>query len=115
GMFYNYFPTDVPTHLPCIIHATFDLTNNRKEINETHANQHILRDIVFSLGDIAAQRLKKTNADWQVYEFLTPTSNGHRKVLNDFYTLLVEKRENVKAYPTLGNQYLLKDEVVYHG
>src|SRR5690606_13895437 len=42
GMFYNYFPTDVPTQLPCIIHATFDLTNNRKEINGTDANKYIL-------------------------------------------------------------------------
>lgn len=115
GMFYNYFPTDVATNLPCIIHATFDLTNNRKEINETNANQHILSEIVKSLGEIANQRLKKEIADWQAYKFLTFTSDNSRKVLKDFYLLLFATREKVKVYPTVDNQYLLKDEVVYHG
>jgi hypothetical protein len=115
GMFYNYFPTDVATNLPCTIHATFDLTNNRKEINETNANQHILSEIVKSLGEIANQRLKKEIADWQAYEFLTFTSHNSRKVLKDFYLLLFATREKVKVYPTVDNQYLLKDEVVYHG
>lgn len=115
GMFYNYFPTDVATYLPCIIHATFDLTNNRKEINETNANKHILEEIVKSLGEIADQRLKKANADWQAYEFLTPTSKNNRKVLKDFYNQLEDIKETVNVYPTVDHQYLLKDEVVYHG
>lgn len=115
GMFYNYFPTDVATYLPCIIHATFDLTNNRKEINETNANKHILEEIVKSLGEIADQRLKKTNADWQAYEFLTPTSKNNRKVLKEFYNQLEDIKETVNVYPTVDNQYLLKNEVVYHG
>lgn len=115
GMFYNYFPTEVATNLPCIIHATFDLTNNRKEINETNANQYILGEIVKSLGEIADERLKKATADWQAYEFLTSTSHNNRKVLKDFYSLLIATKEKVKVYPTVDNQYLLKDEVVYHG
>lgn len=115
GMFYNYFPTNVATNLPCIIHATFDLTNNRKEINETNANKHILGEIVESLGEITNQRLKKEKADWQAYEFLTATSNENRKILKDFYTYLFETRENVKVYPTVDHQYLLKADVVYHG
>lgn len=115
GMFYNYFPTDVPTQLPCLIHATFDLTNNRKEINDTNANLHILHEIVNSLGDIADQRLKKHTADWQAYQFLTAAKNTNRKVLESFYTELVKKRETISVYPTVDNQYLKKEEVIYHG
>ncbi|MDX4972147.1 sacsin N-terminal ATP-binding-like domain-containing protein [Myroides odoratimimus] len=115
GMFYNYFPTDVATHLPCIIHATFDLTNNRKEINETNANKHILEEIVKSLGEIADGRLKKANTDWQAYEFLTATSTKNRDVLEKFYTDLSKIKETVKVYPSVDNQYLLQDELIYHG
>lgn len=115
GMFYNYFPTDVATNLPCNIHATFDLTNNRKEINETNANKYILEEIVKSLGEIADQRLKKETSDWQAYEFLTSTSKNNRKVLKDFYNQLEEKKEAIGVYPTVDNQYLLKNEVFYHG
>ncbi len=115
GMFYNYFPTDVATNLPCIIHATFDLTNNRKEINETDANKHILEEIVKNLGEIADQRLKKETADWQAYKFLTATSIENRDILKEFYTDLSKIRETVKVYPTVDHQYLLKADVVYHG
>lgn len=115
GMFYNYFPTDVPTDLPCIIHATFDLTNNRKEINRTVANLFILDEIVNSLGEIADKRLKNEKADWQAYQFLTAENNVHREVLKQFYNNLTKKREEIFVYPTVDNQYLKKEDVVYHG
>jgi len=115
GMFYNYFPTDVPTQVPCIIHATFDLTNNRKEINETNANKHILHEIVNSLGEITDIRLKKETADWQAYQFLTAAHIANRKVLEPFYAELIKKRETICVYPTVEHQYLKKEDVIYHG
>lgn len=115
GMFYNYFPTDVPTQLPCIIHATFDLTNNRKEINGTDVNKHILQEIVATLGDITNKRLKKSVADWEAYTFLTRTGNTQRNVLNEFYKAIIEKREAIGVYPTVDNQYLKKQNVLHHG
>lgn len=115
GYFYNYFQTDVPTDLPCIIHATFDLTSNRKEINGTDANKYILAEIVENLGSIAENHLKKTTADWDAYTFLTRTGNAQRTVLNDFYKAIIEKREAIAVYPTLDNQYLKKEETIYHG
>ncbi|SUX45655.1 ATP-binding protein [Chryseobacterium indoltheticum] len=115
GYFYNYFQTDVPTDLPCIIHATFDLTSNRKEINGTDANKYILAVIVENLGSIAENHQKKATADWDAYTFLTRTGNAQRTVLNDFYKAIIEKREAIGVYPTVDNQYLKKEEVIYHG
>lgn len=115
GYFYNYFQTDVPTDLPCIIHATFDLTSNRKEINGTDANKYILTQIVESLGAIAESSLKKSIADWDTYTFLSRTGNAQRTVLNDFYKAIIEKKEAIGVYPTVDNQYSKKEDVFYHG
>ncbi|MCU7614833.1 DUF3883 domain-containing protein [Chryseobacterium sp. GMJ5] len=115
GKFYNYFPTDIYTQLPCIIHATFDLNSSRKEINETNANKYILHEIVTSLGDIADKRLKKKTADWQAYQFLTAANNTKRKVLELFYAELIKNRETISVYPTVNQEYLKKEEVIYHG
>lgn len=115
GMFYNYFPTDVPTQLPCIIHATFDLTNNRKEINETGANLHILQEIAQSLGEVAENFLKAENSDWRAYEFLNHHSADSRKVLKTFFETVAKLRNESTIYPTVNNQYNKKTDATYHG
>lgn len=115
GYFYNYFPTDVETNLPCIIHATFDLTNNRKEINDNAQNTFILNEIVNALGNIADQHLKTSLPDWRAYQFLTPKHYNSRKVLITFFENVRSKRESIACYPTLDGQYVTKEEVIYHG
>ena len=115
GMFFNYFPTDVTTDLPCIIHATFDLTNNRKEINDNAQNTFILDEIVNALGIIAEQHLKTSPPDWRAFQFLTPKLNNSRKVLKTFYKNVLVKRESIASYPTLDGQYVTKEEVIFHG
>lgn len=115
GMFFNYFPTDVATDLPCIIHATFDLTNNRKEINDSAQNTFILEEIVHALGIIADQHLKTSPPDWRAYQFLTPKFTNSRKVLITFYKNVIAKREDIATYPTLDGHYVVREEAVYHG
>ncbi|MEM8521313.1 hypothetical protein [Flavobacterium sp. PL12] len=115
GFFFNYFPTDVTTALPCIIHATFDLTNNRKEINNNAQNTFILNEIVTALGEIAEKHLKTSPTNWRAYQFLTPKLPTGRKVLKTFYENVIAKRESNGCYPTLDGKYVTKEEVVYHG
>lgn len=115
GMFFNYFPTDVTTDLPCIIHATFDLTNNRKEINDNAQNTFILHEIVNALGIIAEKHLKASPPDWHAYQFLTPNHTDSRKVLKAFYENIRAKRESIACYPSLDGHYVTKEEAVYHG
>ncbi|WP_452228965.1 sacsin N-terminal ATP-binding-like domain-containing protein [Lacinutrix sp. MEBiC02404] len=115
GYFYNYFKTDVPTSLPCIIHATFNLTNNRKEINNSVDNTYILDRIVESLGEIVTTRLKKETPDWDAYSFLTPLKSNSRDHFKNFYKTIEAKREDISCYPTVDGEYLSKDKIVYQG
>jgi hypothetical protein len=115
GYFYNYFKTDVPTSLPCIIHATFNLTNNRKEINNSVDNIYILDRIVESLGEIVTTQLKKETPDWDAYSFLTPLKSNSRDHFKSFYKTIEAKREDIGCYPTVNGEYLSKDKIVYQG
>jgi hypothetical protein len=106
GMFYTYFPTDVATGLPCLIHGTFDLTNNRKELNKCNENEFILNHIAESLAEIAHNYLKAGKFDWRAFKFLSPNNTNNRSFFKPFYNLVVEKRESNHCYPTVNNQYI---------
>ena len=115
AVFYTYFPTDMKTHLPCLIHATFDLNTSRKEINTSKENLHILNEISKTLGEIAITRFDKTDCSWQPYEFLYPVSKSDSKVLKDFYSSIEELRITLPIYPSTDGAYYLKEEIRQYG
>ena len=115
GMFYTYFPTDVTTGLPCLIHGTFDLTYNRKELNKCNENEFILNHIAESLAEIAHNYLKAGKFDWRAFKFLSPNNTNNRSFFKPFYILVVEKRESNYCYPTVNNQYINKDSGIFYG
>ncbi|MDD4777510.1 MAG: DUF3883 domain-containing protein [Fermentimonas sp.] len=115
GTFYNFFPTDVPIGLPCLIHSTFDLTNNRKEINNSAENEFILKEIIELLVEIANELLIKRPVSWDAYLFLTPNSDNSRKFFIDFYDDIKEERKKIACYPTVNDSYVTESETKYHG
>lgn len=115
GMFYTYFPTDVTTSLPCLIHGTFDLTNNRKELNKCNENEFILKHIAESLSEIANNYLKVDKFDWRAFKFLSPNNKNNRSFFKPFYDSVIEKRESNQCYPTINNQYINKNIAVFYG
>lgn len=115
GMFYTYFPTDVATDLPCLIHGTFDLTNNRKELNKCNENEFILNHIAESLSEIANNYLKNENSDWRAYKFLSPKNTNNRSFFKSFYNSIVVKRESNLCYPAVNEQYINRNRAVYYG
>lgn len=101
--------------MPCLIHGTFDLTNNRKELNKCNENEFILNHIAKSLAEIAEKYLKSENSDWRAYKFLTPENNNNRVFFKTFYNSVIEKRESSQCYPTVNNQYINKDSAIFYG
>lgn len=115
GLFHNYFPTDVATGLPCIIHATFDLTNNRNQINDTAQNHFILAEIATALGHIADTQLKSNSPDWRCYRFLTPDKHNSQKITTPFFKQIKSIRDSMACYPALDGNYVTKEEAIYQG
>ena len=114
-VFFTYFPTDMKTHLPCLIHATFDLNASRKEINPSKENLHILNEISKTLGEIALTRFDKSTCSWQPYEFLYPISKSDSKVLKDFFSSIEVLRKTLVIYPSTDGTYYIKEEIRQYG
>lgn len=115
AVFYTYFPTDVKTHLPCLIHATFDLNSSRKEINPTNENLHILAEIASVLRDIALNRFDTEISSWKPYQFLYPISKSDNNVLKNFYQSLENLRKTSPIYPSTDGSYYNKEEIIDYG
>lgn len=111
AVFYTYFPTNVKTHLPCLIHATFELNASRKEINPSPENLYILNEIAKTLGDLAITKIAVSPSNWQSYQFLNPKSSNDNKVLIDFYQSILGFKKSLAIYPATDNAYYKKEEL----
>lgn len=114
SVFYTYFPTEVPTKLPFLIHATFELNSSRKDLTRSTVNKKILDEIVEGVKKVA-HRLKNEAVDWRPFRMFTQTSENDRKYFDGFYQKLSSSREEIGCYPTIDNQYVVLDQVFYLG
>lgn len=115
--FFTYFPTQVPIHLPCIIHASFDLDPTRNHINNLPENITVLEEVVNVLCGLAENELKTPGkSDWLSYRLLTPTSNSENIFLKtNFFEKLALKKKGLEIYPSVDGNYYSLEKVVYYG
>lgn len=113
--FFTYFPTQVKTHFPCLIHASFELDPTRNQINDLEDNHMVLKEIVNVLCDLATNELQKgLKADWRGFSLLTPVGSSENKLLNKYlFDELLEKKKALAIYPCLDGKYRAKEEVVF--
>jgi len=62
---FSFFSTEVPFHIPALVHGTFDLEGNRNKISNTDANKELLKKLS-DLLIVAAQYISDNNkiASW---------------------------------------------------
>jgi hypothetical protein len=114
--FFTYFPTQVRTHLPCLIHATFELDPARNYINNSKANRTVLSSIANKLGEIAVHQLKiQSTSNWDAYRLLTPEGTNDNKLLVDFYESIAQLRDTLGIYPCVDGNYSIKKDAYYSG
>lgn len=114
--FFTYFPTQVNTHLPFLIHGTFDLDPTRNHFNESDDNDFILEKIAETIGKLTLQYLKKKDlSDWKAYQFLTPTGRSENIHLKGFFEKIEQLRSSLKIYPCLDGTYVSKENALFHG
>jgi hypothetical protein len=114
--FFTYFPTQVKTHFPCLIHASFELDPTRNHINDLPENHFVLTEIANVLCDLATKELQRNlKADWRGFRLLTPIGSSENKILNEYlYKSVSEKRKALPIYPCLDGKYRTKDEVAFY-
>lgn len=114
--FSTYFPTKVATHLPCLIHATFDLDPSRNQLNKSDDNDYILLQIAQSLSEIAENELKNNaQPDWKAYQFLTVDGKSENRLLDKFFEKIESLKSDAAIYPTVDGKYKKKKDVFFYG
>lgn len=59
GVLFCYFPTEVQIPLPLLAHATVELDETRKHVNNTRANRHILNVMCEHIADLAEKQIER--------------------------------------------------------
>lgn len=114
--FATYFPTQVATHLPYLIHATFNLDPSRNHLNKSDDNDYILNQIATTLKDIASTEIVNNNQpDWKALDFLTVDGKSENKLLETFFKDIENAKYELAIYPTVDGQYRTISEVKYYG
>ncbi len=108
---YSFFATSINLTFPYIIHATFDLDQNRKHLENSEKNRYVVERLTHLMCKMA---LFKTDeqVDWTAYKLLQyKTENENLQELG-FYQKLDEILQNEKIIPCAGNYYLPLTEAV---
>ncbi|WP_162845504.1 sacsin N-terminal ATP-binding-like domain-containing protein [Labilibaculum antarcticum] len=114
--FFTYFPTQLSTHLPYLIHATFDLDPSRNYLNPTDDNKYILRELVSILACLSIDNLQNSaEPNWDSYRILLPLGKSDSKLLIPFFQDLQDKRNSLALYPCLDGNYRTMTSVKYYG
>ncbi len=115
AVFYNFFPTRANSYLPCLIHATFELTVDRNQLVKHQNNDFVLDKIAEALGTIAEGKLKDKTTSWLPYRLLYPVTSETDKWLTPLYSKLKSLRETLQIYPSVDGNYYRRNEVVFYG
>lgn len=76
GTLFCFFPTEVNVPLPLLVHATVELDETRKHVNDTRANRYILSVVAERIAETAEQQLGRAGADvWHGCRLVTPTGS----------------------------------------
>ena len=113
--FFTYFPTQVKTHFPCLIHASFELDPTRNQINPIDENRYVLREVANLLCELAVNELQPNGtSDWRAFRLLTPMGVAENKLLQqNVNEILVERKNELAIYPCVDGQYRTIDKVVF--
>lgn len=113
--FFTYFPTEVSTQLPFLIHATFELNQSRNDLLKGDVNQFLLEEIAKAIGEIAVTRMRNMGkSDWKAFQFLEPLHANSNTKLNAFFEKLLELQTELEIYPCVDGSYCILEEAVFY-
>lgn len=112
GCLFCYFPTEAAMPLPLLVHATVELDETRKHLNDTRANRHILKVLAERIAELAELHASRAGPDaWAGCRLVTPVSawSGDVERLG-FASALHEAAKGRKLVPVLGGGHRVAKE-----
>ena len=112
GRLFCYFSTDAELPLPLLAHATVELDETRKHVNDTRANRHILACLAEQIADLAEQQIGQSGQDdWAGCRLITPSATWSGELLRfGFAGALKRAARKKKLVPVLGGGHQTAEE-----
>lgn len=111
---FNFFPTQLNIHLPCLVHGTFDLEPSRNHLTPDPVNKYLFEQLAGLLSAVALHTREKVS-DWRAFRLLTPAQDAPSDTVRRFYNLLLEKRNSQPLIPTMDGKYRTAAQSAFHG
>ena len=103
---YCFFPTKVPNPYNCVIHATFELNQSRKEILDNDANKKLFSIIGQAMVELATYVAKNGDkANWEPYSIVALPSGSSNEIV-EIENCLKDKIGKLQIYPTISGRYV---------
>ncbi len=115
---FSFFSTDVPFHIPALVHGTFDLEGNRNQISHTDSNKELLKklsDLLLRTSEYIAS--SNHEASWLPLSLIYFQKEKYDDRLNElnFYEYLSELIHKSKLFPCHDRQYrMIKNTLLFN-
>lgn len=112
---YMYFPTEIELPLPVVCHATLELEQNRKHLQQKRlGNRYVLDQLAVFIAEIAESIACERGSDpWAGATILFPTGEYPKELEEEkFPATLIAQAKQRKILPTLGGKPVAADEAL---
>jgi hypothetical protein len=110
-----FFPTDIRLSFPFLIHATFELDQNRNQITKNKSNKEVVKKLVDLMTKIALH-VSNEEISWKPIRILDYQSEFSKNTKLDeagFYIQLKEAIVTQPVFPCVDGQYRKKVDTVF--
>jgi hypothetical protein len=109
---YSFFATNITLYFPYIIHATFDLDQNRKHLENSEKNKFVVEKLTQLMCKIALLKTED-RVDWSAFKLLQYNTENENLQELGFYEKLNKILQNESIIPCASNNYYSLNEAVY--
>jgi hypothetical protein len=109
---YSFFATNISLYFPYIIHATFDLDQNRKHLENSDKNKFVVEKLTQLMCKMALFKTEE-KVDWSAFKLLQYNTENENLQELDFYLKLDEVLQNKSIIPCASDAYFSLNEAVY--
>ena len=109
---FSFFPTNISLEFPYIIHASFDLDQNRKQLEYSKKNKYVVRRLVGLMRTVALIKAEE-KIDWQPYCLLKYRGKNDNLEELKFYKRLNKVLNKERIIPCTNDSYSSLKEAVF--
>lgn len=111
---YSFFATNINLYFPYIIHATFDLDQNRKHLENSDKNKFVVEKLTQLMCKMALFKTED-KVDWLAFKLLQYNTENENLQELGFYEKLNNVLRTERIIPCASESYYSQNEVVYLG